>query len=145
MDIHEHGGVFTGNPELGDVVGYSGLTTTEMAEQFATYRVVDGVDEKGWWMGGYEEMDVCYTRACRVAERLFALYDECEGSTIALVTHGTFLDALMHALFVPDEAVRQPGPLQPSQHGGHPRRLRQGRAGWHCAIRIALITCRWRW
>jgi 2,3-bisphosphoglycerate-dependent phosphoglycerate mutase len=103
VDIHEHGGVFTGNPELGNVVGYCGLTKAEMAEQFATYRVVDGVQESGWWLGGYEEMDVCYSRACRVAARLYALYEECEGSTIALVTHGTFLDALMHALFVPNE------------------------------------------
>lgn len=103
VDIHEHGGVFTGNPELGDVIGYSGLTNTEMAERFATYRVVNGVNENGWWIGGYEEMDACYSRACQVAERLYSLYEECEGSTIALVTHGTFLDALMHALFVPNE------------------------------------------
>ena len=62
VDIHEHGGVFTGNPDLGDVIGYSGLTRTEMAERFATYRVVDGVNENGWWIGGYEEMDACYSR-----------------------------------------------------------------------------------
>jgi broad specificity phosphatase PhoE len=104
IDIHEHGGVFTGNPELGDVVGYPGLTRAEMAAQFPDYTVAEGVSDGGWWHGGYEEMDVCYSRACRVAERLYALYEELEGKTIALVTHGTFLDALMHALFVPSEA-----------------------------------------
>jgi broad specificity phosphatase PhoE len=104
IDIHEHGGVFTGNPELGDVVGYPGLTRAEMAAQFPDYIVAEGVSDGGWWHGGYEEMDVCYSRARRVAERLYALYEELEGKTIALVTHGTFLDALMHALFVPNEA-----------------------------------------
>lgn len=103
VDIHEHGGVFTGNPELGNVVGYPGLTSAEMAEQFGTYRLAAGVGANGWWTGGFEEMDVCYTRACRVAEQLHVLHGECEGTTIALVTHGTFLDALMHALFVPND------------------------------------------
>jgi broad specificity phosphatase PhoE len=103
VDIHEHGGVFTGSPEAGNVIGYGGLTRAEMAAQFATYRVADGISEQGWWRGGYEEMEVCYARACRVAEQLYALYEECEDATIALVTHGTFLDTLMHALFVPNE------------------------------------------
>jgi broad specificity phosphatase PhoE len=103
VDIHEHGGVFTGNPELGNVVGYRGLTKTEIARQFAAYCIVGGIGAEGWWQGGFEEMDACYSRAGRVAEQLYALHDECEGTTIALVTHGTFLDALMHALFVPNE------------------------------------------
>jgi broad specificity phosphatase PhoE len=103
VDIHEHGGVFTGNPEMGNVVGYTGLTRAEIAAQFPSYRVADGIGAEGWWVGGYEEMDICYARACRVAERLYALAAEYENATIALVTHGTFLDTLMHALFVPNE------------------------------------------
>lgn len=104
VDIHEHGGVFTGNPDVeGDVIGYPGLTRAEIAAQFAGYQVVDGVHDGGWWSGGYEEMDVCYSRGCRVAERLYGLAEERPDATIALVTHGTFLDALLQALFVPNE------------------------------------------
>ena len=103
VDIHEHGGVFTGTPEKGDVVGYPGLTRAEMEAQFGGYRVVAGVHDGGWWPGGYEEMDVCYSRACRVAGELYALAEEQPDATLALVTHGTFLDALLQALFVPDE------------------------------------------
>lgn len=102
--IHEHGGVFTGNPEGGDVVGYPGLSRGEIAAQFAGYQVADGVHEGGWWPGGYEEMDACYSRACAVAAELYALAERQPDATVALVTHGTFLDALLQALFVPGEA-----------------------------------------
>lgn len=104
VDIHEHGGVFTGNPELGDIVGYPGLSRAEIAARFSGYRVVDGVLDTGWWTSGYEEMDVCYSRACRVAAKLYGLAERQPSATIALVTHGTFLDALFHALFVPGES-----------------------------------------
>jgi broad specificity phosphatase PhoE len=104
VDIHEHGGVFTGNPEIGNVVSYPGLNRAEMAAQFAEYQVADGVHDGGWWSGGYEEMDTCYGRACQVAARLFELAEQQAYAAIALVTHGTFLDALLHALFVPDES-----------------------------------------
>ena len=101
--IHEHGGVFTGNPELGDVVGYPGLSRNEIGAEFAGYQVADGVHDGGWWPGGYEEMDACYSRACAVAKQLYSLAQGRPDATIALVTHGTFLDALLQALFVPDE------------------------------------------
>jgi 2,3-bisphosphoglycerate-dependent phosphoglycerate mutase len=104
VDIHEHGGIFTGNPDKANVVGYPGLTRAEMAAQFPTFRVLDGVGDDGWWHGGYEEIDVCYVRAQRVAAALYAMAADRPDATVALVTHGTFLDNLMHALFVPGEA-----------------------------------------
>jgi 2,3-bisphosphoglycerate-dependent phosphoglycerate mutase len=104
VDIHEHGGVFTGNPEKANVVSYPGLTRAEMAAQFPTYQVCDGVGDHGWWPGGYEEIEVCYVRAQRVAVALKAMAAARPDASIALVTHGTFLDNLMHALFVPSEA-----------------------------------------
>lgn len=103
VDIHEHGGVFTGTPELDTVVGYSGLSQAEMAAQFPGYTIPSEVGADGWWRGGYEEMDVCYARAQRVAKQLYALAEAHPDETIALVTHGTFLDNLMHALFVAGE------------------------------------------
>jgi len=103
VDLHEHGGIFTGNPEVGDVVGYPGLTRNEMADRFPAYVLSHDVGDDGWWRSGYEEMDFCYLRAQRVAQRLYALAEQAPEETIALVTHGTFLDNLMHALFVPGE------------------------------------------
>lgn len=102
--IHEHGGVFTGNPQLGDVVGYPGLSRSQIGAQFAGYQVTDGVHDGGWWPGGYEDMDACCSRACAVAVQLYAMAEQQPDATIALVTHGNFLDALFHALFVPTEA-----------------------------------------
>ena len=90
MDIHEHGGIFTGNPELGDIVGYPGLTAAQIAAQFATYRVVDGVGDTGWWMGGYEEMDVCYTRACRVARGCLHFMTSARGRRLRSSRMGRF-------------------------------------------------------
>ena len=44
---------------------------SEMAVQFPTYQVLAGVGDDGWWRGGYEEFDVCYARAHRVATAPF--------------------------------------------------------------------------
>lgn len=104
VDLHEHGGVFTGTPELGDVVGYPGLPRQEMATQFPAYHLPAEVGADGWWQGGYEEMDVCYRRAQRVAAQLLEMAASQPDATLALVTHGTFLDNLFHALFVPGES-----------------------------------------
>ncbi len=102
-DIHEHGGVFTGNPEKGNVVSYAGLNREEMAAQFPTYVLSDDIGAAGWWEGGYEELDVCYRRAQRVAAALYAMAATEPDRAVALVTHGTFLDNLFHALFTPGE------------------------------------------
>lgn len=105
VDIHEHGGVFSGNPDKpNDVVSYPGLTCVEIAARFPTYQVHDGVGHDGWWNRGYEEIEVCYARAQRVAADLSAMAADRPDDTIALVTHGTFLDNLLHALIVPSEA-----------------------------------------
>lgn len=104
VDIHEHGGLFTGSPTKNNVVANPGITNAEIAERFPGYAVGAGIDERGWWYGGYEEIELCYTRACGVVARLRELAAEQPGSGIALVTHGTFLDALFHALLMPDAA-----------------------------------------
>ncbi|MCB0086219.1 MAG: histidine phosphatase family protein, partial [Caldilineaceae bacterium] len=98
IDIHEHGGIFHGNPRKGPVAYLSGMTRSEMEEQFAGYQLPDTITEEGWWPGGYEEMEECYTRATRVAETLREWAPEMAEDRIALVSHGTFLDALIKAL-----------------------------------------------
>ena len=104
IDIHEHGGIFRGNPRLNDVEGFPGLTRSEITAQYPDYELADGITEKGWWIGGYEEMEGCYARATKVAATLRSWATEREGERIALVSHGTFLDALIKALFGQDFA-----------------------------------------
>ena len=104
IDIHEHGGIFRGNPRLNDVAGFPGLTRSEIMAQYPDYVLADGITEKGWWVGDYEEMEGCYARATKVAATLRSWATAREGERIALVSHGTFLDALIKALFGQDFA-----------------------------------------
>ncbi len=104
MDIHEHGGIFQGDPQKGTVVDHFGMTRQAMLEQFPDYELCDEVTDKGWWPGGYEEMDGCYQRAQRVAERLREWGNTLPDERIALVAHGTFMDALLKAILGQDFA-----------------------------------------
>ena len=102
VDIHEHGGLFSGNPEKNDVEGFPGLNRGEMAALFPEYVIAEDVTGCGWWQGGYEEWEACNARAERVAGVLREWSVQRQGETVALVTHGTFLDSLLHALILPD-------------------------------------------
>lgn len=98
IDIHEHGGLFTGDPRMGAVINFGGLTRQEMVERFPTYCLPPEVTEAGWWFGGYEHMDGCTVRARRAAQTLHAWAQERPDAVILLVTHGTFMDQLLKAL-----------------------------------------------
>jgi broad specificity phosphatase PhoE len=105
VDIHEHGGIFHGDPALGNIENFPGLTRQAILEQFAGYTVPDTVSDQGWWWGGYEEMEGCYERAAKVAAMLRSWIPEQHEERIALVSHGTFLDALIKALLGHDFAT----------------------------------------
>lgn len=99
LDIFEQGGIFRGNPRTGEeIVGFPGLTRTQMAEQFPTCVMPDEITEEGWWKLGYEEMEGCQARAQRVAQTLRQWAAEWPNERIALVSHGTFIDTLIRAL-----------------------------------------------
>ena len=104
VDIHEHGGMFTGNPHTGEnFQQHMGLTRIEIARDFPDADLVDAITEEGWWKGGYEDIANCYARAIRVARDLRRrAHAELEGgqkSVVAIVSHGTFIDSLIKALF----------------------------------------------
>lgn len=103
-DIHEHGGMFTGNPRTGEnLVIDPGLSRTAIEQLYPGVVIPESITPHGWWTGGYEDMPACYGRAIRVARELHrrATRERAEGisSVLALVTHGTFMDALLKALF----------------------------------------------
>lgn len=108
--IHEDGGMFTGDPSVpGSVSGYRGLTRSDFARDHPEFGLVDEITDDGWWTAGWEDRAGCHARALRVAADLVRRADaeRVDGiaSVVALVSHGTFLDALIKALFghLPDE------------------------------------------
>ncbi len=61
IDIHEHGGMFLGNPRSDDgLTIHPGLTRTEILTDFPGYCLPDAISEDGWWNSGYEDMPGCY-------------------------------------------------------------------------------------
>lgn len=99
LDIHEHGGMFQGNPRNGELRSFPGLTQQEAREQFPGYQLPDAMGPEGWYQGGYEDMDGCDVRARRVADALQARAVDEPDAVVALVSHGTFIDRLLKALF----------------------------------------------
>lgn len=97
IDIHEHGGIFTGNQRNGDRRGVAGITRAEATAAFPGYVLPSEMTEDGWYLGEYEELAVCDVRARCVAETLQSR--AAEDAVLALVSHGTFIDRLLKALF----------------------------------------------
>lgn len=101
LDIHEHGGIYLDQPD-GGVVGYGGRTRSQVMAEFDGYVLPDALTETGWWdvQRGREDMPDAQARAIRVAGELRrrALADSTAADRVALVTHGTFIDALIKAL-----------------------------------------------
>lgn len=102
-DIHEHGGLFHGNPRSSvPVTNFSGMTRQEYIDSFPGYVLPPVLTEQGWWFGGYEEMAGCNERALRAAQTLHEWAETTPDERIAIVSHGTFIDALLKALFKQD-------------------------------------------
>jgi 2,3-bisphosphoglycerate-dependent phosphoglycerate mutase len=102
IDIHEHGGIY--QTVEGVVTGFPGRTRPQITEEFAGYVIPDGVTDAGWWTraDNPEPWYVAAGRAISVATELRkrAQHAREHGITerVALVTHGTFMDALVKAL-----------------------------------------------
>lgn len=100
IDIHEHGGIFL--KQDGSVQGFGGMTRAEMAAQFPDARLPDAITEQGWWdpARGLEDLSDMHARAIRTARalRLRAATPAGRQDSIALVSHGMFIDSLLKAL-----------------------------------------------
>jgi len=97
-DIHEKGGIFLDHWDGRGPIGYPGKTRQEIQKAFPHCILPEDITEEGWWNRDHEDWAACHERATRVAQ---ALREQATSSdeTIALVSHGGFLDALMKALF----------------------------------------------
>ncbi|MDX1991151.1 MAG: histidine phosphatase family protein [bacterium] len=100
LDIHEHGGIYL--EKEGVVTGYGGRTRLQILEEFPDYVIPDLLTDEGWWnpVQGKEDYAGASGRAIRVASELRqrALNEATAADRIILVSHGTFIDALIKAL-----------------------------------------------
>ena len=91
VDLHEAEGV-----------GDRGLNRAAIQAQFPSYTIPDEITDDGWWFISEDRVG-CRARALRVAERLREM-DATE--RVILVSHGTFINDLLQALFgvsMPDD------------------------------------------
>ncbi len=112
IDIHEHGGIFQGNPRNGEPLTiHPGLSRAAIQAAYAGYLLPDLITDKGWWTSSYEDTPGCNARAMRVARdlRRRARDERAQDieSRIAIISHGTFVDALIKAFFnqLPDREI----------------------------------------
>jgi 2,3-bisphosphoglycerate-dependent phosphoglycerate mutase len=98
VQIHEHGGIYVEHEDERGLVGYPGKTRTEIAAEFPGYILTDEVTEKGWWTGTMEDITEAYGRAIKVAEQLREEAKAAPDKRVAIVSHGTFIGALLKAL-----------------------------------------------
>lgn len=98
LDIHEHGGLYL--EEDGKYVGYPGRTRSEIVAEFPTFIMPEGLSESGWWRTelGHESMSSSLGRVIAVAWELLRRAEKMPDARIALVSHGTFIDALIKSL-----------------------------------------------
>lgn len=99
VDIHEHGGIYLEYEDERGIVSFPGKTRAEIAAEYPDYVLSDDITEDGWWGGGMESIAAAYGRAIRVAEQLDHMATNEPDVRIAIVTHGTFMAALLKALF----------------------------------------------
>jgi 2,3-bisphosphoglycerate-dependent phosphoglycerate mutase len=98
VDIHEHGGVYVEYEDERGIVSFPGKTRSEIAAEYPGYVLSDDITDAGWWRGGVEPITSAYGRAIRVAEQLDQMAQQEPDARIAIVSHGTFLGALVKAL-----------------------------------------------
>jgi broad specificity phosphatase PhoE len=97
VETHEWGGIYLDHGESGGVVGYPGQSRSDILRDFPDYILPESITDEGWWKEGREERSVCQGRALKVAERLLDWSNS--DQSVAMVSHGDFVDALLKALF----------------------------------------------
>lgn len=99
IDLHEVGGIFLEDRDSGVIRGYGGLTRSAMLERFDNLRLPDSVTEEGWWnpQMGMESYAHRIMRAVRAVHWLVQMAQDHPNESLALITHGAFMDLLMKA------------------------------------------------
>jgi 2,3-bisphosphoglycerate-dependent phosphoglycerate mutase/probable phosphoglycerate mutase len=96
IDIHEQGGMYLEQPD--GIVGFPGMTRSEILREFPDFVLPDAITDTGWWDRklGQESLHMAQGRAIKVAGELRRRASS--GERIAIISHGTFIDSLLKAL-----------------------------------------------
>jgi 2,3-bisphosphoglycerate-dependent phosphoglycerate mutase len=107
VDLHESGGIYLDHRGERGIVGYPGMTRSQIESEFPTVTIGNDVSDTGWWdpARGEEDWPSCQGRAIRVAKELWRWADDGIQGPIALVSHAAFMEALLKAMI-----GRLPGP-----------------------------------
>jgi len=109
--IYEAGGLFERLENGGGIRPYRGMSATQILAEFPNYTIDPAIGEDGWYgLDREESMEECYDRAEKIAT-LFkhrVLHEkEWATASVALVSHGMFIDCLLLALMGVTSAMRQ--------------------------------------
>lgn len=100
LDIYEHGGIYLDTE--GVITPYPGKSRKRITTDFPRYILDKSHTDSGWYdiSKGRESYAECCARAIRVAQELRERADNKDkDAKIGMVTHGTFMDVLMKAIF----------------------------------------------
>jgi 2,3-bisphosphoglycerate-dependent phosphoglycerate mutase/probable phosphoglycerate mutase len=100
VDVHESGGIFLDHRDARGVVGYPGMTRTQIEAEFPNTVIPPEVRDHGWWdtARGEEDWPTCQGRAIRVSKQLWKWVDDGLAGPIAIVSHAGFIEALIKAI-----------------------------------------------
>lgn len=108
--IYEAGGLFERLAE-GGTRGHIGMTAAQIRAEFPNCVPDERISEKGWYtLPGEETLDQCHARAQLMAEdfiRRITNDDHWRTASVALVSHGMFIDCMLLALMGVHAQMRQ--------------------------------------
>ena len=96
-DIHEEGGMYLNHGGDEGLVGYPGMTKSELSSEFPNYQLPESFNDAGWWNQGHEDPSSLLVRAAKVSKQLHEMAPS--EDRVAIITHGAFMNALLNALF----------------------------------------------
>jgi 2,3-bisphosphoglycerate-dependent phosphoglycerate mutase len=97
VELHETGGMITGDGEMEPYRGIPGKPRSYFEENYPDLILPDGVDENGWWNRPFEGEEERPLRAQRVIQKLITRHGR-STDRIAIVTHGAFSNYLIRGL-----------------------------------------------
>ncbi len=135
VEVHEHGGMYVGNPETGEgFEARTGLSRSQLTELVPDAILPDHLGHEGWWTGGHEADEIFAVRTGGVLTRLVDEAGRAADDRVAIVTHGAFADALLAA------AVGAPAGRVEFHHDNTGRTLLRFDAGGRVAVRYVNRT-----
>ena len=96
-DVHESGGIWLDSQDGRGPIGRPGLSRSEMASRFPGFALPDAIAESGWWNRPIEQAEEMTARAARAAATIRNHLAK-EERRVAIVSHGTFMNALIAQL-----------------------------------------------